>query len=436
MKIAILGGGLSGLTLGYLLNEKGIDIEVLEKEENCGGLMRTIDENGFIFDYGGSHIIFSKDKRPLYFLLKLLKENVVINKRNTKVFFKNGYIKYPFENGLSDLEQTDNFECLHKFILNMLKKNKGDLDTPKNLFEWCYYMFGEAIAEKYLIPYNEKIWKFPTNQIALDWVERIPSPSLEDIIKSSLNIPTEGYKHQLYFYYPMHGGIASIIKSLKNGINGKIRKNFDVKSISKEGEKWKINNGKHTLEYDRIISTIPLDCLVNVLNAPIGIKHSAKRLNYNSLITVMIGTNKPKINEFSWIYIPDKGILAHRISFPSNYSKHVAPIDKSSILAEITCKFDDNIWREDDKHIIDKVINDLETMNILYKSEIDYINLKRIKYAYVIYDLEYKNNLDNVKRFLSGQKINIIGRFAEFKYMNMDDCILNAMEFVEKFDQS
>ena len=126
MKIAILGGGLAGLTLGYLLNQREIDFDILEKEKECGGLMKTMQEEGFTFDYGGSHIIFSKKQNLLEFMLLLLKDNKIKNKRNTKIAFaKNCYVKYPFENGLSDLPKEDNFECLLYFIQNIIGKKES-----------------------------------------------------------------------------------------------------------------------------------------------------------------------------------------------------------------------------------------------------------------------------------------------------------------------
>ena len=130
LRTGIFGGGLTGLTLGYLLSQRGVDVEVLEKEKEFGGLMRTLRQDGFTFDWGGSHIIFSKNKEALNFLLDLLGENKLGQKRNTKVLYKGSYVKYPFENGLSDLPKQDNFECLYGFVENLIAKEKGAVPPP------------------------------------------------------------------------------------------------------------------------------------------------------------------------------------------------------------------------------------------------------------------------------------------------------------------
>lgn len=429
MKTAILGGGLTGLTLSYLLNQKGIDFEILQKEKECGGLIKTLHDDGFTFDYGGSHIIFSKDTEVLDFMVNLLGDNKVRSRRNTKILYKGCYVKYPFENGLSNLSNYDNFECLYYFIQNLIKK---EMDIPKNLKEWCYYTFGRGISEKYLIPYNEKIWKYPLEKMSLEWVERIPNPPVEDIIKSSLGIETDGYIHQLYFYYPRVGGIWTLIKSLEEGIKDKIITNFNVKKIKKEDEKWIILNGQEEKSYDKIISTIPIHNLVNVLNVPVDVKIAVNNLKYNSLITIMIGINKPKINDFTWLYIPDKDVLTHRVSFPSNYSSYVVPEGKSSVLAEITCNIGDGIWKIKDDDLIKKTISDLHRLKIINKEDVCFVKVKRTKYAYVINDLDYRDNIRIVRDYMSEVGIDIVGRFSEFKYLNMDDCIRSAMNYVAR----
>ena len=215
MKTAILGGGLSGLTLARLLYKRGTDLVVLEAGPEYGGLSRSCTRDGFTFDTGGSHIIFSRDTEVLSFMRKMISGNEQENTRNTKIFYKGRYVKYPFENGLSDLPAGDLFFCISEFIKTLVAVEKGELPPPKTFRDWIYYTFGKGIAECYMVPYNEKIWKYPTSDMSLHWVEgRIPRPPVDDVIKSAIGISTEGYTHQSVFSYPLDGGIEALVKAI------------------------------------------------------------------------------------------------------------------------------------------------------------------------------------------------------------------------------
>ncbi|MCD6101414.1 MAG: NAD(P)/FAD-dependent oxidoreductase [Candidatus Marinimicrobia bacterium] len=432
MKIGILGGGLAGLSLGYFLNQKDNNFLILEKSLETSGLLKSIQVEGFTFDVGGSHIIFSKDKEILNFMVSLLGDNVLRNRRNTKILYKGHYVKYPFENGLADLPGQDNFECLYYFIQNLIAKEKGLLKPPTNMKEWFYYTFGKGIAEKYLIPYNEKIWKFPSDKMSTVWVERIPQPPVEDIIKSSLGISTEGYTHQLYFYYPKFGGIQSLAKAFEEPIKDKIITNFEVKRVRKENGKWIVSNGKEEFSFDKIISTIPLQELIKALgDVPEEVVEAVNNLKFNSLITVGIGVDRPKLNEFSWLYIPDKDVLTHRVSFPSNYSPYVVPKGNSSVLAEITYREGDEISKMTDKKIIGRTVEDLDRLGIVHKDEVILTAVHRSKYAYVIYDLNYRENFKTIHDYLNTIGIDSIGRFGGWKYLNMDAVVKTVKKYVE-----
>jgi protoporphyrinogen oxidase len=430
MRVGILGGGLTGLALGYFLKERGVDFEILEKESECGGLCRSIQEDGFTFDIGG-HILFSKEE-ILSFILGLLGENKIEHRRNTKIFYKGGFVKYPFENGLADLPKEENFECLHEFIKVLIQKEKGLAKPPANFEEWIYTTFGKGIAEKYLIPYNRKIWKFDLRKMATFWIaDRLPMPPIEDVIKSSIGIETEGYTHQLHFYYPLRGGIQSLPRSLEKEVGDKITTNFCVREVHHENGVWVVSDGERKKKFDKIISTIPIHRLVSSLkDVPSQVEHAAENLKYNSLIVIALGLDVKKVSDFHWLYFPDAGLLTHRVVFLSNYSPHLCPPGKSSIIAEITYRAGDEISRMEDQALMEDVIQGLHERNIIDKKKICFKKILRSEYAYVIYDLDYQRNIKTVTDFFGQLGIELCGRFSEFKYLNMDACIRSAGECI------
>jgi len=430
MRTAVLGGGLTGLTLGYLMRGQR-NFEILEKNQECGGLMRSIKHEGFTFDQSGPHTLFSKSAGILNFMLGLLGDNRVRNRRNAKILFKGNLVKYPFENSLSDLTKEENFECLYGFINNLLKREKGELQKPKNLKEMFNYVFGETIAAKHLIPYSEKIWKHPVEEISTELIQRFPVPSTQDVVKSSLGIRTERYAHQPDFYYPRVGGIQALVDALKVSIEPSIVTSFEVSKICEKEGRWAISNGKQERLYERIVSTIPVQTLVEAIDAPKRIKMASDALKCISLITVMISLRKESDERLSWLYIPDNSILAHRVSFPSNFSPEVAPKGMASIMAEVTCKLKDKVWNTEDEKISERIVYDLCRLKIFEKRDVCFTIVKRTEYAYVINDVNYRRNIKMIKNYFAKRGIDLVGRSSEFEYLNMDDCIKSAMEWFD-----
>ena len=432
MKTAILGGGLSGLTLARLLQEQGEEVVVLEAELEYGGLCRSKTDQGFTFDTGGSHIIFSRDDEVLAFMRRMIAGNEQRNNRTTKIFYKQQFVKYPFENGLSDLPQEDRFFCINEFIKTLIAVEKGEIPAPVNFREWIYYTFGNGIAECYMIPYNEKIWKYPIDKMSLHWVDgRIPRPPVEDIIKSAIGIETEGYTHQAVFSYPLDGGIKALVRAIARPIEPCIKTGFRVTSITKSGGIWQISNGDERIQADQCICTMPVQHLMSSLDGvPREVKNAADALKYNSLVCVNIGING-SVPGISWLYVPDPAVgRTNRISFPSGYSRHGAPDGCSAILAEITHQPGDNVADMTDDELISEVVDMLQSMQILHNDQIVCSSVERQPYAYVVYDLNYQNNIAIVKEYCKEIGIPLVGRFAQFEYLNMDGCIRSVMDFI------
>jgi protoporphyrinogen oxidase len=121
------------------------------------------------------------------------------------------------------------------------------------------------------------------------------------------------------------------------------------------------------------------------------------------------------------------------VSFPSNYSRYVAPPGKSAVLAEITtCHFGSNTWERKDEEIINRVINDLHSLRVINRTDVCFVRVQRMQYAYVINDLNYEENMNTVREYAAGIGIDLVGRFAEFKYLNMDACIRRAMDYIKE----
>jgi protoporphyrinogen oxidase len=431
VKTAILGGGLSGLTLAHILAGRGEDVLVLEAEEAIGGLCRSRTGDGFCFDTGGSHIIFSRDSEVLGFMLSVLGENRAERKRNTKIFYKDRFVKYPFENGLSELPREDLYLCLSEYIKTLIAAEKGELPPVVSFRDWIYTTFGAGIAECYLMPYNRKIWNYPPEQMSAHWVEgRVPRPPVEDIIRSAIGIETEGYTHQAVFSYPLHGGIEALVRAIAEPVMDRVTCGFGASRIRRTPGGWEITDGTRTVRAGKLISTIPLQNLLPALDGvPAAVREALGALRYNSVCSVFIGV-RGEVPPISWLYVPmpETGLF-NRVSFPSNFSTAVAPEGCSSVLAEITYNDGDPVTGMKDDEIIGHVISSLESMGLIRKDAVVSSGIARHRFAYVVYDLDYLKNIRTVRDYCREIGIDLVGRFAQFEYLNMDGCIRSVMDY-------
>jgi protoporphyrinogen oxidase len=433
MTIGILGGGLAGCILGRLFLDEGWSFEILEALAEPGGLMKSAKKGEYTFDVGGPHILFtSKNEEALEFVLSAITGNVSKRRRNNKILFKSRYVKYPFENGLSGLPIRDNMACLAGFSSAAIKRRFGKTHKADNLQDWCLQSFGKGISRKYLLPYNEKIWKYPPRDTSTGWVERIPNPPWKDVFKSSLGIETEGYTHQLNFSYPTAGGIQSIIEGLTEKFRDRIVTNFEVKSITRKNGKWIVSDGKREKKFDAIVSTLPLPTLAQVADLPPEIDSAIESLNVNSIVCVLLGGVEPVVADLTAIYIPDKTALTHRVSFMSTFSDHVAPPGKTSLTADITCRFNDETWNARDEELIERTVKDLVSVGVLKSSKMEVSLVSRHKFAYVIDDKNRAANVAKIRSYLTDQGILTCGRFAEFEYLNMDAVAAHAFAFIKE----
>lgn len=423
-QVGILGGGIAGLSLSYFLNKNN---EVLEKESECGGLCRSYTVDGFTYDIGG-HIMFSKDKEILDFEVALMGENLQQLFRRNTIWFKGRFVKYPFENGIGVLDKDDIFECLYHFINNPQR-------SLNNFEDWIYNTFGSGFATHYLIPYNTKIWKTDPKEMDVHWVERIPKPPAEDIIKSALGIETEGYTHQLYFYYPKTGGFQALPRVFESHINDRIVRNFTIKKIIKKNGKWLVSNDHEERQYEKIISTMPIFDFFNALqDVPLDVKEAVNGLQFNSLFVVLIGLNRERRVEMTSTYFPQPDLIFHRVVFHDYFGKNYAPPGCSSMVAEITARENSELWATKNEHIIQQVIDGLHQEGFLKPEEVITTEIKRIKYAYPLYDLYREKNLEIINLWCKEQDIELCGRFAEFNYYNSDAVIRSAKTIAERIN--
>ncbi|MEM3605028.1 MAG: NAD(P)-binding protein [Candidatus Bathyarchaeia archaeon] len=429
--IAVLGGGWAGVLYGLecKLIYPHANITILEKHEAIGGLLRSTIINGHVFDIGGSHIIFSRNEAILAKMLKILGNDIYELKRKSLIMLSRQYIQYPLENNLNVLPLEERINALISFLESWITRT--DDHIPQNLSEWIYGFFGRWFAERYLVPYNLKIWKRSLEEIDVDWVYtpgRLPIPDWRDVVKSAMGQPTTGYVEQSKFYYPRHGGIQKLFdnainKAIESGVQ--YIRGCKITSIKRTRYGWLINNEMHA---KKLVSSIPLNELVRLIESPEHIIKLSNQLDYNKVLIVGLAIDKPA-PEQHWVYVPMSDIVFHRYAWISNYSPFNAPPNRSTLIAEITIHPNQPVNAE---KYVEETLNGLEKTEVVESKKVLFTRYWLHEYGYPVHTIMSNKARNQIIRWLLEQDIILIGRWGNWQYWNMDKVYENVLTTLER----
>ncbi len=433
MKIAILGAGVSGLSLARFLVEGGVSAEsvhLFEAGTRVGGLCQSKNVGGFTYDVAGGHILYSKDAAVLAWMKECTGGDAAFAKkaRNTRIRYEHRWVNYPFENGLGDLPPQANFECIRGYVQAWHKRETEKSAAPASFGAWIRWRFGDGIAEHFMEPYNEKIWKRELDALTSDWVAgRVPDAPVEDVLRSSVGIKTEGYTHQSIFYYPLRGGFQAITDGIASTLLPRVRLRTPVTELARTKGGWKVNSE----DFDLVVSTLALTDLPALCTSmPSDVAEAMRTLEYNGMVSILLGLERREHPDLSWIYLPHavQG-PTNRVTYMSNYSPHNAPKGKSSFLCEVTLP---GGARYPGAELEKQVIDGMAAAGLLRRDEVLVTDRSEIRHAYVVFDHKYAARRQAIFAWMESVDLQPLGRFGRFEYDNSDQCVIRARALGER----
>lgn len=391
----ILGGGISGLTFGRLLQlHTNKTFLILEKENEPGGLCRSKEINGNHFDIGGGHFLHSKHQSVYNFIFShVSQENFNKFVRETKIFIHDRFVDYPLEQNLWQLSENDQFRYVYSMIESIGQSN------PENFKDWVVQNLGQEIANNYMIPYNEKLWGIDLNEMSLEWLYKIPKVELKDILRSVIykkaNLAVKP-SHD-YFYYPKHGGFNVIISSIYKHVHNHVHLSEPVVKLTKTNSRLIVND---KYQADKIINTLPWALLKTISH--VELSASIKELKHTGLIVSFYKEDRATDNH--WVYVPDKTISEHRWFYLKNYALN----NHESYVASET-----NVQRWSKT-----------------RDSFDFLN----EYAYPVPTRNLSANMNEILSQAAANNIFGLGRWGQWKHHNSDVCVFEAMKLFQKLE--
>lgn len=312
MKYLIIGAGPAGLSTACRLLENGQDdFMVLEKENEAGGLCRSVEIAGSPFDFGGGHFLDVRNSLVNEFLFRYMGEGEWDQyTRDSRINLGGQMIGSPIEANIWMLDMDEQIQYLKAVAEAGCVSGKP---MPEKFTEWIFWKLGSKIAENYMIPYNQKMFGEDLDSLGTYWLEKLPDVSFEDVLRSCL-------EHRVYakqpgharFFYPKRHGYGEIWRRMGESLGNRLRKG--VKAEELDVEKRTVN-GEYTA--DIIINTAPWTSFELIKGICGDVLDCIKRLRYSSIVTEYYDVNLN--TEAQWIYCPDFNVDYHRILVRHNF---------------------------------------------------------------------------------------------------------------------
>jgi protoporphyrinogen oxidase len=428
-RVVILGAGLAGLSTAFHLEN---DYLIFEKESEVGGMARSVEINGFTFDFTG-HLLHLRNQYTKDLVAQLLPDAFETHSRQAYIYSNGVYTEYPFQANTYGLPKDVVKECIAGFVETCLQSSNSNGNCkPDNLsFEdWVYRTFGSGIAKHFMLPYNQKLWHVPLKEIAADWVSwSVPRPNLDEILNGALGLNNRAFGYNPSFLYPKSGGIGQLPQSMCGDIKN-LHLNKSAIELSLQQRTIRFDDGS-VYSYDNLVSTIPLVHLLKIIrDLPEEVRNIGKKLRYLSVYDINLGVKRPNISDKHWLYFPEREFIFYRVGFPMNYAPHTVPQGCSSMYVEVSHLPGENIPEE---QLLDEVIAGLNRCGILRADdELLVRQVIDLKCAYVIHDLNRQEALQVIHPYLESQNIYSIGRYGNWEYSSMESAILYGRDMAQK----
>jgi protoporphyrinogen oxidase len=432
--VIIIGAGPTGLGAAWRFQERGFDNWLLiEKDSFAGGLSTSfVDEQGFTWDIGG-HVQFSHYEYFDHLMKDLLGDQWLHHERESWIFVKGRFVPYPFQYNLHRLDVEDCWACLSGLIdAQMAFASNG---TASNFEEWIRQTFGAGISALFMEPYNRKVWAYPLKYLDTNWMgERVAIPSLKKAIESVVHHQDQvSWGPNNTFQFPLYGGTGQIWRTLADRLPADhFRFGTAVERVDPVRKELYLSDGSQ-LRYSRLLSTMPLDRLVDIAGL-LSKFPEATKLRHSSVHIIGVGLKGLPVEVVErkcWMYFPEPDLPFHRVTVFSNYSPNNVPVpgEMWSLMCEVSTSPYKLI---DQSTIIDHVIEGLMRCGfILDHNSVISTWHYFAEYGYPTPSVERIDILKQVLPGLDELDVHSRGRFGAWKYevSNQDHTCMQGVEF-------
>jgi protoporphyrinogen oxidase len=438
----VIGAGPAGLTAAYELTRRGVPVIVAEQDRQVGGLARTVEYRGFLFDLGG-HRFFTKNPLVRELWRTILGDELLVRPRLSRIYFRGSFFDYPLRpgNALRGLGVTTSLAVLGSYVWRKLVPIRPEVSFA----DWVTNRFGDRLYRMFFEAYTEKVWGIPCHEISAQWAaQRIRGLSLRTAMAAMFFPVRHATGDRVIktlideFLYPRRGP-GMMWEALRGTVEeegGQIALECRIVSIRHDGKAVtgvtaSLDGREQDWPVAQLISSMPLRELVRALlpAPPTEVLAAANRLRYRDFLTVALIVDSADLFPDNWIYVHDPKVKVGRIQNYKNWSPAMVPDPAKTCLGmEYFCTVGDELWTMPDQDLMLLAAREAAAIGLAGEDLVTDGVVVRMPKAYPVYDDAYAEAVTTIRKFLEHfTNLQVIGRNGMHRYNNMDHSMLTAL---------
>lgn len=425
VRTLIVGAGVTGLATAAALSERGdLDYLVLEGDSEIGGYCKTIKKSGFVWDYSGHFFHFKHPEIEAWLRERMKGQRILDVVKRAFIAYAGRQIDFPFQKNIHQLPQDELIDCLYDlYFARAPKELLGDATPPPSGLEadesfkgMLYARFGRSIAEKFLVPYNEKLYACDLGTLDKDAMGRFfPHADLTEIIRNMKVADNASYNAT--FTYP-EGGAIEYVKALASAVRPEAIALSET-LVSLDPKARIARTDKREIRYERLVSSAPFPRLLALAHVP----HDEAVYSWNKVLVFNLGFDRKGQRGVHWLYFPDPEIAFYRVGFYDN----IFDTSRLSTYVEVGFARDAVI---DVQATRERVLADLEKVGITSGHELVAEHHVVMDPAYVHITKSSISEHARLSKELREDGVFSIGRYGGWTYCSIEDNIVEARALV------
>jgi protoporphyrinogen oxidase len=421
----IIGAGITGLATAAALEERGDhDYLILEGDASIGGYCKTVTKDGFVWDYSGHFFHFKEPSIEAWLRERMPGQPLRTVEKRSFIDFQGTLVDFPFQKNIHQLPRQDFIDCLHDLyfarapreLLGGAAPAAREGATDESFKGMLYARFGRSIAEKFLIPYNEKLYATDLGALDRDAMGRFfPHADLTDIIRNMKVADNASYNAT--FTYPQ-GGAIQYVNALASAVRpGAVA--LDEPVIELDLARKVARTKGRTIAFERLVSSAPFNRLLALGRVP----HDASVFSWNKVLVFNLGFDRKGKRDVHWLYYPDRELSFYRVGFYDN----IFDGDRLSLYVELGFAKDATI---DVPRMRERVLADLSRAGVVTDHRLVAEHSVVMDPAYVHITRRSLAEHARLSGELAARGVHSIGRYGGWTYCSIEDNIVEARALV------